>query len=76
MSRDFFCCSFSALGMLCVYFDFSYILFIYFVRFLLHLGDDLNSVVLPVVCINIFSLGYRNIKLLTGSGTKAGSPLQ
>lgn len=63
---------------MCVYFDFSYILFIYFhfVRFLIHLGEELNSVVLPVVCINVFSLGYRNIKLLTGSGTKAGSPLQ
>lgn len=61
---------------LCICFDFFYTFtFIYFRlvifwRFLIRLGQEQNSVVLPMAYINVFTLGYRNVKLLTASGTK------
>lgn len=63
---------------LCIYFDFFYTFIFhllsfskFFWRFLIHLDREQNSVVLPVVYINIFTLVYRNVKFLTASSTKA-----
>lgn len=37
----------------------------------MHFGQEQALVVFPMAYINIFTLGYRNVKLLTALGMKA-----